>query len=308
MRVCYHVQSHRCPAQVERLVRTLKAASPDSFVHVSHDRAGPPLDVPALQSLPGVVVVPGRGGYGDWTHVQRWLDAADWLVDEGVGVDWLVNLTGTDYPLRPLAEIEAELAGSTDGFLQWYDALSPTGNWDPRRSRSRYYFRHRRIAPLSQRQRALLRPLQGINRVQPLVRVHVSYGLTAGVRARVPFSRELRLYGGSAYASLSWRCVEHVRDVVRNRPRLVEHFRHTLSPEEAFLQTVLVNSGRFALVNDCKRYFDFSGSRFNHPRVLGPADLPRALASGAHFGRKFDLDRDPDVYDALDARVLSPRP
>jgi len=308
MRVCYHIQSHRCPAQVERLVRTLKAASPGSIVHVSHDRTGPPLDVSALRSLPEVAVVLAHGGYGDWTHVQRWLDAAEWLVDAGIEVDWLVNLTGADYPLRPLGEIEAELAGSTDGFLQWYDALSATGNWDPRRSRSRYLYRHRRLAALSQRQRARLRPLQALNRGQPLIRVHVSYGLTVGVRVRAPFAPGLRLYGGSAYASLSWRCVEYVRSMVRDRPRLVEHFRHTLSPEEAFLQTVLVNNGRFALVNDCKRYFDFTGSQFNHPKVLGLADLPQALASGAHFGRKFDLDRDPEIYDALDALVLAPRP
>lgn len=304
MRVCYHIQSHRSPAQVHRLVSTLRTGSPESIIHVSHDVRGDELDRRAFEAIPGVVVQPARGGYGDWTHVQRWLDAADWLAGQNAHVDWLVNLTGQDYPLMPLAEIEAELDTSGDGYLQWFSAISTGGPWLPRRSRSRYLFHHRRLSALSDRQRWMLRPLQAVNAVQPMLRVHVSYGLTVGIRRPSPFGSSFPLYGGSAYASLSWACVERVRAVVRERPELVAAFRHALSPEEAFLQTVLINDGRFSLINDSKRYFDFRGSRFNHPKQLSSADLPAAFASGKHFGRKFDLAADPKVFDQLDLRVL----
>jgi hypothetical protein len=96
-----------------------------------------------------------------------------------------------------------------------------------------------------------------------------------------------------------------MREYLRNRPDVEAHFRHTLSPEEAIFQTILASSGRFKLDPDPRRYFDFTGTAFNHPRVLGRADLPRAFASGAHFGRKFDGDRHPDVLDAIDAHLLS---
>jgi hypothetical protein len=305
VRVGYLVQSHRRPEQVARLVRTLKAGSPGAVVHVSHDGTSAPFDaatLTALTAMPGVLVRPAAGGYGDFSHVRRYLDAVADLVDEGLAVDWVVNLTGQDYPVRPLAVAEAELAtGGADGYLEHFPALDPRrGAWPVRRARSRYLFGHRRIAALSPTAQRRLRPLQAVNRVQPFVRVHVSYGLTVGVRRRSPFGPGLELYGGSAYSSLSWRCVAYLREFCAARPDVVRYYERVLSPEESMFQTILVNSGRFRLVDDCRRYFDFRGSTLNHPRVLGLDDVPRALASGADFARKFD---DPAVLDALDAHL-----
>src|SRR3712207_9218789 len=55
-----------------------------------------------------------------------------------------------------------------------------------------------------------------------------------------------------------------------------------------FPYTTLFRSGKFTIDRDPKRYYDFTGSRFNHPKTLTLDDLPRAWASGAHFGRKID--------------------
>jgi hypothetical protein len=158
--------------------------------------------------------------------------------------------------------------------------------------------------PLTDGQARRLRPLQVLNRVQPLVRVHVAYGFTLGVRRRGVFGPDLRLYGGSAYSSLRWPVALHLLETAETDSRLVDAFRNTLSPEEAFAQTVLVNAGTFRLVNDARRYFDFSRTELNHPKTLTAEDLPRALDSGADFGRKFDMATDPDVFDALD-RILA---
>ena len=58
MRVCYQVQSHRSPEQLTRLVTAIRRMSPTSFVHVSHDRAGVPIDARALEAKgwPAVVI------------------------------------------------------------------------------------------------------------------------------------------------------------------------------------------------------------------------------------------------------------
>jgi hypothetical protein len=299
----YLVQSHKNPAQVLRLLRALRAGSPSSVIHVSHDERGERLDDAALAAL-GVTVRYEAGGYGDFSHVRRYLDAVAWLRDSGQEVDWVVNLTGQDYPLRPIADIEAELAASTvDGYLEYFDCFGPAHKWPVERARSRYLFRHRRLMPLTTRWARRLRPVQVLNRVQPLVRVHVAYGLTLGVRRRSIFGQDLRLYGGSAYSSLRWPAALHLLETAETDARLVDVFRHALSPEEAFTQTVLLNSGRFRLVDDARRYFDFRGTELNHPKTLTAADLPRALASGADFGRKFDLASDPEVFDELDRIV-----
>jgi hypothetical protein len=304
MRFCYHVQSHRSPEQLTRLVHAVKRSSPNSVVHVSHDAKGAQLDVAELQSLPDVVVQHHDGGYGDFSHVDRYLSAVNWLQSEGVKVDWMVYITGQDYPLRPLRACEAELADSgADGFMEYWDAMGPESHWPRRRVISRYHFQHRRPWPLSPRGKRLLRPLQALNFVQPLVRVHVSYGLVVGRRARPPFGPDLRLHGGSAFWSLTWPVVEYLRDFGERRPDVMNYFRRTLSPVEAYAQTVICSSGEFTLVPDCKRYFDFRGSTFNHPKTLTAEDLPRAFASGAHFGRKFEIEADPALFDVLDKRL-----
>jgi hypothetical protein len=303
--VAYLIQSHRDPDQVLRLVRALRTGSPSSVVHVSHDERGERLDEAALSALGDVTVQYDPGGYGDFTHVRRYLDAVASLRGSGRQVDWVVNLTGQDYPLRPVADIERDLAAADgDGFLEYFDCLGPDSPWPVERARSRYLFRHKRLMPLTERRALRLRPLQALNRVQPLVRVHVAYGLTVGLRRRSIFGPRLRLYGGSAYSSLRWPAALHLLETAETDARLVDVFAHALSPEEAFTQTVLLNSGRFRLTDDARRYFDFRGTRLNHPKTLTAEDLPQALASGADFGRKFDVRVDPTVLDELD-RLLA---
>jgi hypothetical protein len=43
----------------------------------------------------------------------------------------------------------------------------------------------------------------------------------------------------------------------------------------------------------------------HHPKTLGVEDIPRILASGAHFARKFNLENGAEVFDAIDAAVDS---
>jgi hypothetical protein len=306
MRFCYHIQSHRSPEQLTRLVRAVKRHSPNSVVHVSHDVRGARLDVSELQALPDVVVEYHDGGYGDFSHIDRYMGAVDWITRENVQIDWLVYITGQDYPLRPLNQIEDELVQSgTDGFMEYWDAFGPDSHWPARRVKSRYFFRHRRLMPLTAKQQRVLRPLQALNLIQPLLRLHVSYGLALGYRVRTPFGPDLRLHGGSAFSSLSWPVVAYLREYFDRRPDVVEYFRRCLSPVEAVFQTIACSSGQFNLVPDCKRYFDFRGSEFNHPKTLTAEDLPTAIASGAHFARKFDYERNPGLMDVLDDHLAA---
>lgn len=307
MSVAYLVLSHSRPAQVSRLVRTLKASSPGCVVVVDHSRQGEPIDVEGLSALPGVHVTRSDGGYGDWSHLRRWYGCADLLSEQGIDYGWLVTLSGQDYPLLPLSEFERDLADSgVDGFLEHFPVLARDKSpWSVRTAVSRYWFHHKRLAQLTRRQQEVLWGLQAVNFVQPLIRVHVSFGLTFGWRVRTPYTEDLVCYGGLAWTTLNRDCVEYLREFRTARPDVVEHYRRVLAPDESFLHTALVNAHRFRLRNETRRYVDFRRSRFNHPKTLGREDLPEAFASGAPFGRKFDLERDPDVFEELDRRVLA---
>lgn len=317
VRVCYYIQTHTRPAQVARLVRLIKEGSPHSFVLVSHDAAGPPLDVARLEELSGVHVLTEPGGYGDFSHLDRYFAAVDWLEDNGVEYDWLENITGQDYPLRPLPEIEAALAGlDADGFLLYapvFPDRAPTGADQgaapgfrlcaPFDARMRYQYRHWRFGRPTPAKQRWLRPLMALNFVQPWVRLSLGFS-TVGIRRRgAIFGDDFILYGGWFFCALSARCARYVRKFARDNPLKMQHFRSMLAPEEVFFQTVLVNSGEFWFEPDSKRYIDLSHSRNNHSNILGVGDLDAMLASGAHWGRKFDPARDSEVLDLLDRRI-----
>ena len=303
-RYCYQIHTHRDPEQIYRLVQAIHTSSADPLVVISHDRNGPPLDPARLQRSGEVLLLLADGGYADWMHVRRYLDVVAALRERGVDYNWMVNITGQDYPVRPLGEAEAELdACPADGFVEHFPVLSDASPWGRRLGHSRYWFHHRTLRPLSERTMRLLRPLQAINSVQPFVRLNVSRGVTVGWRARAPYGPDLVCYGGSFHTSVRRVCAEYALDVAARQPRMVAHYRQVLSPAESYLQTVWLGSGQFRFVNDCKRYFDFRTSRFGHPRILGASDIAPARTSGAHFARKWELLRDPEAFALMDRYV-----
>jgi hypothetical protein len=315
MRVVYYLQTHTRPAQVTRLVEVIKAGSPDSVVLISHDASRPPLDVPRLESLPGVHVFSERGGYGDFSHLDRYFAAIDWLDEQGIDYDWLENITGQDYPLLPIAQLEEKFASATvDGYLLYApvfpeqapsDADPGSGKplcapWD---AAMRYQYRHWWLGKPTPRKQRWLRPLMALDFAQPWLRLSLAFS-TVGVRRRTTiFNDDFVCYGGWFFCTLTRTAARYARDFAKDNPEVTDYFRTVLAPEEAYLQTVLVNSGKFTFEPDAKRYIDLSTSRNNHSKTLGIADLDAMLASGAHWARKFDPDHDAAVLAELDKRI-----
>jgi hypothetical protein len=338
MIVCYYLQTHTRPAQVLRLVELIKEGSPDSVVLISHDASRPPLDVARLEAMPGVHVFVEHGGYGDFSHLDRFFAAVDWLDEHEIAYDWLENISGQDYPLRPIAEIERTLATTdVDGFMLYLpvfpDQLPPGGaaggpgqsNADPGSGSTRgipgedippgktlcapfdaamrYRYRHWWLGKPTPAKQRWLRPLMAVNLMQSRVRLSLAFSTIGLRRAADPFADDFVCYGGWFFATLSAACVRYARDFARDNPELLGYFRTVLAPEEIYLQTVLVNSGKFTFEPDSKRYIDLSASRNNHSKTLGVADLDAMLSSGAHWARKFDPEHDAAVIDALDKHV-----
>jgi len=196
-RVCYYIQSHTRPAQVAHLVELIKKSSPQSTVIITHDERGPALDSVRLESLPGVYVLTGPGGYGTFSHIDRYFTAVDWLDEHGIEFDWLENLSGQDYPLRPIAEIEGILSSTeADGFLQYApvfpDRTPRNVDWgagpefqlcSPFDASMHYDFRYWRMGRPTGAKRRWLRPLMAMDWMQPWIRLSLDYQ-AIGVRRR----------------------------------------------------------------------------------------------------------------------------
>lgn len=302
--VCWFVQSHRDPEQILRLVRTLRRDSQGPIV-LRHDDQALALDLAPFAAIPDFHLLPasGRQLRGTFScQVQPYLDLIDWLENHGVAYDWLVNLTAQDYPVTPVPRIESFLEQSpADGYVRWWDVLSAESPWSQRKARARYWHRFHRWPEGAER---LLRALRWITRFTPL-HFYLDYGPLVGVRLlRTPFDGDLRCLGGRSWWTLRRQPVRFLRDFLAARPEVECHYRGSIAPEESLLQTVLVGSGRFHLVNDDLRYVDYTRAVRGVPRTLTVADLPLLASGGFHFARKFDLATDRSVLDIIDRELL----
>lgn len=303
--ICFYVQTHRDPGQILRLVRTLHRGSDHARVVVQHNFDANPLDWTPFAELPRTHLIGGterqiRAHYS--CQMQQLIHAIDWLDREDISYDWLVTLTGQDYPLVSTPDMEEELAAATcDGFIRWWDVFSEENPWSKQKAVYRYGYQYRILPAWTE---WMLRAVRPITRILPLY-FYVDYGAFFGWRARrTPFNDVFRLYGGWAWFSLRQHVVRYVRDQLAAHPELVAYYRNTVIPEESLVQTVLINSGRFNLVNDNRRYIDYANAHRGSPRILTASDLPMLAAGRYHFARKFDPAVDARVLDRIDRELL----
>lgn len=302
MRVAYLIQNHRAPRQAERLVAALRRAG-DGPLLVCHDEFAGRCTARELSAALAVEVLPTRRPVrrGYLSTLEPYFDGVERLAERGEDYDWLVYLSGSDYPIRPLAELERLLARTdVDGFLRHWPAFSAHNPWGRQhQGRRRYDFQYYEAPRWSL---PALRLLRAVNGVQDLVHFHLVYGARVGVRfRRSPFRDGYRCWAGLQWTVLRRAVAESATAGFRADARLRAWFERTVCPDESVVQTLLLNSARFRFADDDLRYVDFQGSRDGHPRLLTSADLATLVQCGKHFARKFDPEIDAGVFDRLDA-------
>jgi Core-2/I-Branching enzyme len=275
-RIAYVVSAYKYPEQLGRLLRRLSTSNAQFAVHV--DRKTRPSVFRAMEreaeGVPNVVFLERHvshwAGFG---HVRATLKGIEHLVGGKRTFDYVVLLTGQDYPLRSPAAIETFLhaAGGRSYITHW---PLPYPDWEPR---------------------------GGLDRIEDW---HlITYGR---LRIALPLRRSLpgglRPYGGGAYWCLARPLVEYVHEFVVQHPDYVRFFKHVLVPDELFFQTIVLNSPLSGTIeNNHLRFIDWSEDP--GPTILRLEHLPRMMESGKLFARKFDTTVDAKVLDALDAYI-----
>jgi hypothetical protein len=294
MKLGFILLVHRDPDQVERLIDRLD--DPDSTFVVHVGRARPDIYEPLVTRLavrPNVSFLPRRRiHWGGWAIASTFLDGLEALAELAPDAEYVLNLSGQDYPLKTKDAMRAHLAGQ-DG---------------------RSFLDHFRI-PVADGAGSLDWSLQrgGLDRIEfwhfHAYRRHARFPgkfvpLSRGPR-RLPAG--LEPYGGQAWWVLSAAAVAYVRRFLRERPDVLRFFRFVDVPDELMFQTVLLSSPlRDSIVNDDLRYIVWKPG-VSHPDLLTSADLPQLQRSGDFFGRKFDPGADPEVLDVIDRELLSAR-
>ena len=297
MRVAYVVCSYTLPEQVVRLLRLLRAGSERALLVSHHDDRSSEVDAAALADLGAVRVLPPTpvtwGAYSQLEMVLR----CTRVVLERPDCEWLVLLSGQDYPIRPVRDIEAFLAGDGhDAFIERRELEAPSPAWATDDWTGRYFRRWTGVRP---RLVAPARVAAARSRGLVELRTLPSGAVVAGRPAvRTPYGPARRCFQGADWFSLSRRCAELVCGA---DPSLLRHYRRTLIPTESFVHTVLYNDPSLRLSGDTRRFTRWDVAP--RPRTLRAADLEAMLDSGLDFARKFNERVDAAVLDELDRRV-----
>lgn len=117
-----------------------------------------------------------------------------------------------------------------------------------------------------------------------------------------PLPKDLPLFGGSSWWSLTRSCVADALALSDAHPALLRRLRWTHVPEEIFFPTlVMAGASAARVVNDNLRYIDWVPRDGHNPAVLDERDLPAIMASGKLFARKLEHPTSSGLIHALNA-------
>jgi hypothetical protein len=304
VKICFVITAHHQPRLLARLVAAIAAENRDVVIHLDRRcdiRAFGGLDHPNVH----LVAKRRRVNWAGWSLAATILD----LLAHGLAAsqaDYFLFLAGTDFPIRPLAELETFLAGQGRRNFLNYLPLVP-GIWayglvDRYRFndfRSRFVDLRSPDDPAVPQWRRLAGRLVG--QVETALNAHA-------MPRRTSF---MDLYAGSSRWCLNRETVRHVVDYAASSDSgaLRRFLRTCANGDEIFIQTAILNSafkaqcegfdaaeaqaifaGRQPPMADERRvylhYIDWSPAREN-PAVLTLDDLPALRHSGKFFASKF---------------------
>ena len=277
----YLIRAHQRPDQLVRLVDRLSTPSASFHIHVSArtpHRAYEAMrrGLAERDEVRWIDRIPAY--YCGFSLVRSVLAGLEDIVRAGPIPQHVVLLSGQDYPLRPAGDIESFLADRAGESLVEHFRI-PSERWadeDGGLDRIRYLHFER----VRYRTRILRLPF-------------LCRSFPAGVEP----------YGGSAWCVFSDEAVRTLLAFEHESPQAFGFFERVKTPDEIFIQTVLLNSPVGERVaNEVIHHIEWPGG--SHPATFRQEDFPRLAASGKPFARKFDTNLDAEILDLIDRELL----
>lgn len=276
--IAYFLLVHRYPEQFKRLFRAIYLPGNHYVVHVDKS-SGSRLarDISAfLGPYQGVeLLAPQDALWGGYSLVDAELRGMARLLEMDDRWTHYINLSGQDFPLKSQEYIRQFFAANVG--KQFIRAL------DQRRDRP-----------------------DTINRVSHLF-------VEADGKVNITGLPRDYLNGDRPFIGTQWKAVTRsFCQYVCHDPRadrFKSFYRHSFIADEAFFQTVMMNSGNHGIVmNDDLRMIDWvpDGDVKLRPRNFIAGDFDRLKCSPDLFARKFDAEVDSEILTLLERHLKSP--
>lgn len=274
----YFILLHRFPEQFKRMFRAIYAPGNSYVIHVDKGSGAEfAADIAEfLKPYQGVAIIESKKAlWGGYSLVDAELRGMAKLLAMSSSWTHYINLSGQDFPLKSQAYIRDFLRAN------------------PRRQY---------IRALEQR---AIRP-DTLNRVSHM------FVEALGRMFRTPVSRPF-LKGATPFIGTQWKVVTRsFCQFAVHHPsadRFKTFYRRSFIPDEAFFQTLMMNSpNQGEVMNDDLRTIDWvpDGEIKLRPRTFVTVDALRLTLSPDLFARKFDMNEDAMIFDLIEAHLKTP--
>lgn len=276
--IAYFLLVHRYPDQFKRLFKAIYLPGNHYVVHVDKS-SGSALakNISAfLEPYQGVdILAPQDALWGGYSLVDAELRGMARLLEMNRCWTHYINLSGQDFPLK------------SQEYIRQFFAANPGKQF---------------IRALDQRNE---RP-ETMNRISHLfVEADGKVNITGLPRAY--------LSGVTPFIGTQWKAVTRgFCEYVCHHPqadRFKTFYRHSFIADEAFFQTVMMNSSDHGMVmNDDLRMIEWvpDGDIKLRPRNFNAADIKQLQRSPDLFARKFDAEDDSEILSLLERHLKTP--
>jgi hypothetical protein len=247
-----------------------------------------------------------RTRWANWSLVEAFLRALRAMYARPDAPEWVVFLSGADYPVQRPSQVLADLeASGADAYLD-HRLVDPTARlphalsiepkalgYMPGEGAYNRWLVARRYYGLTLRTPGI----DHSDRFRP--RHFVIYDPRWTPRF-APFGAAFRCYAGSQWFTLRRSAATYLLDWDARNPWLARHYARASTPDESYVQCVLANAPALRLDANPRRFIDWM-SWDRHPVTLTMEHAAAIAESGAHFARKFDPAKSAELLAALDA-------
>jgi hypothetical protein len=298
MSIGFVLLTHHQPQQIDRLLAQLNKMFNYPPIACHHDFDKCALSVDHLPKNIEFVRPHLKTKWGDFSIVEATVQGIKLLYKSVNSPDWFILLSGSDYPIKTATQILAELnSNQYDAYINHEKIRYKVYQENPKISLIWQKLAYERYCGL----KLFSIPFLGKRPYSRDLDIRIDYPLMT--QFFMPFDDKFSCFVGDQWFYGNRRSAEYIIQFHEKNNAVTSHYRRRMFADESYFQTILANADHLHLKNDNYRYVDWS-TKASHPKTMELEDLPRLLASPAHFARKFNLEVDSKIFDELDKIIL----
>jgi hypothetical protein len=281
------------PPQIYRLINKLNIMFNYPVIVCHHDFSK--CDLPVEKLPKNVLFVHPHllTEWGGFSLAEATVQALKLMYELENAPDWFVLLSAADYPIKTAKQIYDDFSSSSyDAYIQYEqvtyqsykDDLKPNMLW-LKNSYQRYCTKSFSF--------------NYSNKYFAKLNIEICLEHPLLTKLFLPYTKKLACFSGSQWFSANRKAANYIINFHSQKNALTLYYSKIKYVDESYFHTILANAPHLKLKNDRLRYIDWSAGG-SHPKILLREDLPKLLASSAHFARKFDIDHDSNILDELD--------